>query len=88
MIMKLSLTETAGKRPYPSDFWTILLAVIASIIFVGINFLLWQSQIGRVMLLIVKVAIHHIPPFILLGGGTIVALWLVVLWRLWSPQSM
>jgi hypothetical protein len=86
--MKLSLTETVGKRPYPSSFWTILLTVPFFIVFAGVNLLLWQSQVGRVAWLLAKVTLHLIPPFIWLGGGTIVALWLLVLRRLWQPQAV
>ncbi|MAT99714.1 MAG: hypothetical protein CL608_21450 [Anaerolineaceae bacterium] len=80
--MKIGLTGTVEKRPYPSSSW-IVLALPALIIFVGVNLLLWQSQLGRVILLLAKVAIHLIPPFIWLGGGAIVALWLLVLRRVW-----
>jgi hypothetical protein len=82
MIMKLNLTETIGKRPYISFFWVILLTAPLFIVFIGVNLLLWQSQIGQAALLLAKVAMHLIPPFIWLGGGTIVAFWLMVLRRL------
>jgi uncharacterized protein YhhL (DUF1145 family) len=85
--MKLSLTETSGKRPYPYSFAIILLAVPFYIVLAGVSLLLWQSQFGRSAWLLAKVTIHLIPPFIWLGGGTIVALWLVVLRRLWQPQK-
>lgn len=81
--MKLSLTETVRKRPYMSSFWTILLAVPLFTIFIGVNLLVWQSQIGQVAWLLANVAVRLVPPFIWLGGGTIVALWLVVLRYLW-----
>lgn len=82
--MKLSLTETVGKRPYPLSFWIILLTVSFFIVFAGVNLLLWQTQFGRVAWLLAKVTLHLIPPFIWLVGGTVVALWLVVLRRLWQ----
>jgi uncharacterized protein YhhL (DUF1145 family) len=85
--MKLSLTKTIDKRPYPSSFAIILLAVPFFIALAGVNLLLWQSQLGRAAWLLAKVTIHFLPPFIWLGGGTIVTLWLVVLRRLWQPQS-
>jgi hypothetical protein len=81
--MKLSLTETVGERPYPLSFWLILLAVLCFIVFAGVNLLLWQSHLGRVAWLLAKVTLHLIPPFVWLGGGTIVVLWLVVLRYLW-----
>lgn len=81
--MKLSLRETVGKRPFPTSFWIIFLAVPGFIVSTGVNLLLWQSQIGQMGLLLVKVVIHLMPPFIWLGGGAIVVLWLVVLRRLW-----
>ena len=87
-MMKLSLTGMVGKRPYPPSFWVILLAAPASIIFVGANLWLWQSQIVWPIWLLAKVAIHLIPPFIWLGGSLIVALWLMVLKRLWQTPSV
>jgi hypothetical protein len=88
MIMKLSLTEAVGKRPSPTSFWIIFLAVPGFIVFTGANLLLWHSQIGQVAWLLAKVTIHILPPFFWLAGGTIAALWLVVLRRLWQPQSL
>lgn len=87
-MMKLSLIGMVGKRPFLTSFWIIFLAVPFFIVVTGINLLLWQSQIGRVAWLLAKVAMHSIPSFIWLAGGTIVALWLVVLRRLWQPQSV
>lgn len=87
-MMKLSLTGTVGKRPSPTPLWIILLAVPLFTVFVGLNLLLWQSQVGQMVRLLLKVVIHLIPLFIWLGGGTLVALWLVVLRWLWQPQSV
>ena len=85
--MKLSLSKRVGKRPYPTSFWIILLAVPVLILFAGTNLLLWQSQLGRVTWILARVTIHLIPPFIWLAGGTIVAFWLTVLRRLWRQSS-
>ncbi|MFZ1397221.1 MAG: hypothetical protein WAS33_10010 [Candidatus Promineifilaceae bacterium] len=82
--MKLSLSETVGKRPFSLSFWLILLAAPSFIVITGVTMLLWQSQLGQVAWLLVKVTFHLIPPFIWLGGGTIVVFWLLVLRRLWQ----
>ena len=66
-----------------SSFWTILLAALLFIICIGVNLLVWQSQIGQVALRLANVVVHLVPPFIWLGGGIIVVLWLVVLRYLW-----
>ena len=42
-----------------------------------------QSDTGRVVLVLVGICYKLVPPFLWLGGLTMVAVWLIVLTHLW-----
>lgn len=84
MRMKLILTKTGRKRPYTSSLRVRFVAALTLIIIVGANPLLWQSQISQVVLVLVSVTFHLIPPIIWFGSVLIVAIWLRLLMRLWQ----
>lgn len=85
--MKLIGVEKEAQRPYLTNWWKLFLAIPLFMAVGGGNVLLWQSQLGRVLLVLVKTGVNLIPPIIWLGGMLGVGVWLIMVWWLWQRPS-
>ncbi len=81
--MKLISLQPFVKRPFGTTAITLFATGLLVLFMAGISVQLTQSEVGRVALLLVRLASKLFPPVLWVGAVLIVTLWLAVLVRMW-----
>lgn len=84
--MRISVQRAAKKRPRGYPWELIAVGLVGFVLWLGTAVALTHSPLGQIVLRLVKVALHLIPPLVWLGGGGLVLLWFVVLNYLWREE--
>lgn len=84
--MRISVQRAAKKRPRGYPWELIAVGLVGFVVWLGTAVALMLSPLGQIVLRLVKVAFHLIPPLIWLGSGGLVLLWFVVLNYLWQEE--
>lgn len=82
--MKLIVSHEKKQRPYAWGLTAVTLVSIAGLLVITANKVMLESEIGQAMIVLARVGIGVIPPVIWIGAVLIVAIWLVLLVRVWQ----
>ncbi len=82
--MKLIVSHEKEQRPYAWGLTAVTLVSIAGLLVITANKVMLESEIGQAMIVLARVGIGVIPPVIWIGAVLIVAIWLVLLVRVWQ----
>lgn len=83
MQMKLSVSREEKKRPYLFGLMAVILVGIVGLWSALFSHLIMGSQANWGMLLLLRMSVHFISPFVWIGAGLIVIIWLAVMIQTW-----